>query len=104
MKLCQASRSCLLVLLWQLRHNSRTFALNRAVLSGAIPICSSQLSRKPRNLRSSTLPVPLLAADVRGVEVGLADATQMIWDLHDLGGADRIEAAGKLREWLLKRP
>jgi len=27
----------------------------------------------------------------------------MIWDLHDLGGADRAEAAGKLRQWLLDR-
>jgi hypothetical protein len=52
----------------------------------------------------SVFPVPLWAAEVRDVEVGLADATQMIWDLHDLGGADRLEAAGKLREWLLTRP
>jgi hypothetical protein len=52
----------------------------------------------------SVFPVPALVADVRGVEVGLADPTQMIWDLRDLGGADRLEAAGKLREWLLTRP
>lgn len=52
----------------------------------------------------SVFPRPALVAEVRGVEVGLADTTQMIWDLRDLGGADRIEAAGKMREWLLIRP
>jgi hypothetical protein len=52
----------------------------------------------------SVFPVLALVADVGGAEVGLADATQMIWDLRDLGGADRLEAAGKLREWLLTRP
>jgi len=45
-----------------------------------------------------------LVADVRGVEVPLADPTQQVWDLQDLGGADRLEAAGRLREWLLNRP
>jgi DNA-binding transcriptional ArsR family regulator len=49
----------------------------------------------------SVFGVPALKADVQGVEVGLADPSQMIWDLHDLGGADRAEAAGRLREWLL---
>jgi hypothetical protein len=34
----------------------------------------------------------------------MADPTQMIWDLQDLGGADRLDAAGELREWLLTRP
>jgi hypothetical protein len=52
----------------------------------------------------SVFPTPALVTDVRGVEVTLADPTQMIWDLHDLGGSDRFEAAGKLREWLLTRP
>lgn len=33
----------------------------------------------------------------------LADPTQLIWDLHDLGGEHRAEAAGHLSEWLLKR-
>ena len=52
MKLCHVSRNRLLVLLWQLCHNFRTFALNRSMLSGAIPICSWRFSRKPRNLLS----------------------------------------------------
>ncbi|MBA2283103.1 MAG: hypothetical protein H0W25_17980 [Acidimicrobiia bacterium] len=52
----------------------------------------------------SVFPVPELVADVRGVGVPLADPSQMIWDLQDLGGADRLEAAGMLHEWLLTRP
>ena len=31
----------------------------------------------------------------------LADVPQMLWDLHDLGGSDREEAADKLRQWFL---
>jgi len=50
----------------------------------------------------SVFPVAQLLADVRDVEVPLADPTQQIWDLQKLGGADRLEAAGRLREWLLK--
>ncbi len=53
---------------------------------------------------ASVFPTHLLVADVGGVEVPLADPTQQLWDLHDLGGADRLEAAGRLREWLLNRP
>lgn len=45
-----------------------------------------------------------LLVTVRDVEVPLADETQLIWDLQDLGGADRLEAAGMMREWLLNRP
>ena len=52
----------------------------------------------------SVFPVPALTGQVQGSEVPLADPLQQIWDLQDLGGADRIEAAGRLREWLLERP
>jgi hypothetical protein len=52
----------------------------------------------------SVFPVPDLVGQVRGNEVPLADPLQQIWDLQDLGGADRIEAAGRLREWVLERP
>ena len=41
---------------------------------------------------------------VHGSDVPLADPLQQIWDLQDLGGADRLEAAGRLRQWLLARP
>lgn len=52
----------------------------------------------------SVFPVPEFVATAGGIDVPLADPTQMIWDLHDLGGADRVEAAGVLREWLLNPP
>lgn len=52
----------------------------------------------------SVFPTHPLVADVDGVEVPLADQAQQVWDLQDLGGADRLEAAGRLREWLLNRP
>jgi hypothetical protein len=39
--------------------------------------------------------------EVRSVRVPLADPVQTLWDLHALGGDDRLEAAQKLREWLL---
>lgn len=58
--------------------------------------------RSPRDL--SVFPVPELVAELRDVEIPLADPTQQVWDLQDLSGADRLEAAGMLREWLLKRP
>ncbi len=39
-----------------------------------------------------------------GPEIPLADPTQMLIDLLDLGGSDREEAAGLLRTWILDRP
>ena len=51
----------------------------------------------------SVFPKPALVAHVQGDEVLLADALQQIWDLQDLGGADRLDAAGRLRQWLLER-
>lgn len=53
---------------------------------------------------TSVFPTHALVADVKGVEIQLADPSQMIWDLTDLGGADRLEAAGVMREWLLRAP
>ncbi len=44
----------------------------------------------------------MLAGDLDGIEVPLAAESQMIWDLHDLGGEDRAEAARHLGEWLTK--
>jgi hypothetical protein len=51
----------------------------------------------------SVFPTPEFVGTVNNAEVFMADPTQMIWDLQDLGGADRLEAAGELREWLLRR-
>ncbi len=39
-----------------------------------------------------------------GPEIRIADEAQLIWDLQDLGGADRLEQAGKVRKWLLNHP
>jgi DNA-binding transcriptional ArsR family regulator len=50
----------------------------------------------------SVFPFHALVAQVQGNDVPLADPLQQIWDLQDLGGADRHEAAGRLREWLLR--
>ena len=33
----------------------------------------------------------------------VADPLQLLWELGSLGGDDRLEAAEKLREWLLSR-
>jgi hypothetical protein len=60
------------------------------------------IMRTPRD--RSAFPVPALVAQVQENDVLLADPLQQIWDLQDLGGADRIEAAGRLRQWLLERP
>jgi len=43
-----------------------------------------------------------ISAGLNGAELRLADPVQMIWDLHDLGGDDRIEAAGQLKSWILR--
>jgi hypothetical protein len=50
----------------------------------------------------SVFPDPALISELAGTKMPLADPTQMIWDLQQLGGADRLEAADHLREWLLK--
>jgi DNA-binding transcriptional ArsR family regulator len=50
---------------------------------------------------ASVFATPRLSTAFRGVDVPLADPSQMLWDLQELGGADRCEAAGRLREWLL---
>jgi len=34
--------------------------------------------------------------------IRLVDVPQMIWDLEDLGGEDRHEAGGRLREWFIQ--
>jgi hypothetical protein len=49
----------------------------------------------------SVFPVPPLEADAGTWAIPLVDPAQMIWELHDLGGADRLEAAGAMRDWIL---
>lgn len=43
-----------------------------------------------------------ITAQLDSLEMRLADPTQMMWDLHDLGGDDRIEAASELKAWILR--
>lgn len=77
---------------------------------GAVPAVGRESANvilsTPRD--RSVFPVPqLVSKDVvtnDGIEIPLADPTQMVWDLLDLGGADREEAAGVMREWILNRP
>lgn len=38
-----------------------------------------------------------------GPEIRIVDEAQLIWDLQDLGGADRLEQAGEVRRWLIDR-
>jgi hypothetical protein len=52
---------------------------------------------------SSVFGVHKTVVDVDDQEVALADPTQLLWDLEQLGGRDRHEAAGELRSWLLSR-
>jgi hypothetical protein len=48
---------------------------------------------------SDALP---LVRPIDGTNVRLADPVQMIWDLHQLGGEDRVAGANRLRQWVLK--
>lgn len=42
-------------------------------------------------------------ASYQDIKIPLADPVQMVWDLLDLGGAEREEAAGMLREWIVSQ-
>jgi hypothetical protein len=48
-------------------------------------------------------PMDRLVAEIDGVEVDLAPVSQQLWDLHDLGGSERLDIAGQLRSWFLDR-
>ncbi len=77
-------------------------ALDAAVLRSVEAIGSTDANvivRMPAD--QSVFPRGQLAVEIKGASIPLADPVQMIWDLQDLGGADRVEAAEKLRQWLL---
>ena len=40
----------------------------------------------------------------KGSSLWLADPVQMVWDLIDLGGDDRAEAAEELKRWIIDQP
>jgi DNA-binding transcriptional ArsR family regulator len=50
---------------------------------------------------TSVFRYPSHDATVSGDRLPLADETQILWDLHSLGGDDRLEAADLLRQSLL---
>jgi hypothetical protein len=50
---------------------------------------------------TSVFRYPSQDAIASGDRLPLADETQMLWDLHNLGGDDRLEAADLLRQSLL---
>ena len=50
---------------------------------------------------TSVFRYPSLEATFIGRSMPLADETQILWDLHDLGGDDRLEAADQLRRQIL---
>lgn len=62
---------------------------------------ASVLHRAPGD--QSVFGAEAFTVEVGGERVPLADPVQMLWDLEDLGGDDRLEAAGELRRWLLAR-
>ena len=67
------------------------------------PGAANVLLRSTRE--ASVEPWPRLSAQ-RGpddVEIPLVDPAIMMRDLLDLGGSDRIEAAGVLRDWIMER-
>ncbi len=97
-----------LILGWR-RPTVVIFYAKREVSVGGLDLVEAQgrhdanvIIRIPDDL--SVFPAPRMVGEVREVEVPLADPTQMVWDLEELGGADRVEAAGMLRQWLLSRP
>jgi hypothetical protein len=80
--------------------------VNRVIEPSALGLVKAQgphdgnvIVRMPAD--HSVFPSPPLVAQVKGRDVLLADPLQQIWDLEALGGSDREEAAGRLREWLL---
>jgi hypothetical protein len=62
---------------------------------------ANMIVRAPRDssvFGSDALPI---VRPIDGTSVRLADPAQMIWDLHQLGGEDRVQAADRLRQWVL---
>ena len=74
---------------------------NLGLVEATGPHDGNVIVRRPAD--RSVFAAPPLTAQVQGVDLPLADPSQMIWDMQDLGGADRLEGAGRVREWLLER-
>ncbi|MAT04264.1 MAG: hypothetical protein CL424_04375 [Acidimicrobiaceae bacterium] len=66
------------------------------------PSAANIIVRVPQD--TSVFPTPRLVAVHADTELPLADPVQMVWDLIELGGADRAEAAESLKRWILDQP
>lgn len=88
------------VILYTAQALARLDSLGLVAAQG--PGDANVIVRHPTDM--SVFPAPPFMATVQAVDVPLADPLQLIWDLQSLGGADRLEGAGRLREWLLTRP
>jgi len=59
--------------------------------------------RAPRDTSAFGPDALPLMRRVDRTSIRLADPTQLIWDLRQLGGEDRLASADKVRKWLLDR-
>jgi len=98
-----------LILAWR-RPSKVIWYVRRLIAASELGLVQAQgqhdanvVVRMPKDHSVFPAPPPV-AAEAQGAEIGLADPAQMVWDLHDLGRADRIEAAEELYKWLLKHP
>jgi hypothetical protein len=98
-----------LILAWR-RPSKVIWYVRRLIVASDLGLVEAQgqhdanvVVRMPKDNSVFPAPPPLVA-EAQDAEIGLADPTQMVWDMHDLSGDDRIEAAGELYQWLLKHP
>jgi hypothetical protein len=98
-----------LILAWR-RPSKVIWYVRRLIVASDLGLVEAQgqhdanvVVRMPKDNSVFPAPPPLVA-EAQEAEIGLADPIQMVWDLHDLSGDDRIEAAEELYKWLLKHP
>lgn len=54
------------------------------------------------NPRDDSVATVVLEREFKGQTIKLADPTQVLWDLQQAGGDDRLDAAEKLKTWILE--
>lgn len=67
------------------------------------PASANVLVRYTRPAQVAPWPMMVGQAHRDGPEIPLADPSIMLRDMLDLGGDDRVEAAGVLRDWIVNR-
>jgi hypothetical protein len=55
-----------------------------------------------RDAADDTVARSRISRHLGKVELPLADPTQILWDMHNLGGEDRLEGAEKVRGWVIR--